>query len=71
MERPLGNSREASFHLGKGSSEAKTKCPLSVLPHSSSVGPHSLATHVCLVPEPWDAEGLQQVTATQQQNAQF
>lgn len=51
-----------------GRLEAKIKCTLPTLPHASCGG---LATHICLVPEPWDAEGLQQVTATQQQDPQL
>lgn len=31
----------------------------------------AVVTHICLIPEPRDAEGLQQVTATEQQDAKL
>lgn len=31
----------------------------------------AVVTHICLIPEPGDAEGLQQVTATEQQDAKL
>lgn len=47
---------------------------LSALPHPAPhqlCAGHSPATHICLVPQPWDAEGLQKVTAAQQQDPQL
>lgn len=65
---PLGWGGEA---VGGGEQRLNPSAPSPSFPGTCVWCCRSLVTHIRLVPEPGDAEGFQQVTATQQQDPQL
>ena len=53
--------------MGREDQGSELSAPPHPAPHQLCAG-HNPATHICLVPQSWDAEGFQKVTATQQQD---
>lgn len=56
--------------MGREDQGSELSAPPHPAPHQLCAG-HNPATHICLVPQSWDAEGFQKVTATQQQDPQL